>query len=199
VRSSGAWSCEGTKSKYCACGYSKLQSTLAPPPHNTNPTRPPTRPQDLQQACKQYVDADRIPWRLAQSLCARSRSPGAPQTPAWLHAAACGSAVLLRSPAPRARSAALEKRLEALQGELDNKRYAEMVADVTVNERRLEAFSSEMFPSTRLQLSFGLNVVVTMGAFCALGWIGMRWSTGSDAWVRWLISWLVACLGWGEI
>lgn len=101
----------------------------------------------------------------------------------WLHEAAAGGSLLLHSPAPRARPEALVKRLEALQGDLDNKRYADMVADVTAEERRLGQLSSEMFPTTRLQLSFGLHVLVTMGTFFALGFYGGRFLTGSSTWV----------------
>jgi hypothetical protein len=58
-----------------------------------------------------------------------------------------------------------------------------MVADVTAGERRLAELSGDMFPTTRLQLSFGLHVIVTMGAFFALGFYGARFATGSNAWV----------------
>jgi hypothetical protein len=142
-------------------------------------------PQDVRQACRDHADADRIPWRLAQLLCERSRSPTSHQPATWLHSAAAPSppAPLFRSPPPRPRPKALTQRLEALQADLDNKRYSEMVADITKEERRLDHLGSEMFPTTRLQLSFGLHVIVTMGAFFALGWYGLRWSTGSDTWV----------------
>lgn len=115
----------------------------------------------------------------------RGRRPGAPGPAAWLHSTASGpaAALRLRAPAPRARPAALTQRLEKLQGALDDRRYAEMVADVTATERRLAALGGELFPTTRLQLSFGAHVLVMMGTFFALGFYGARFVTGSDTWV----------------
>lgn len=172
--------------------------------------RPAFTRQDLRQAARLHAGADRVPWRLARALCDWSRSGGSggnggggssgsggggaaappaespPTAPAWLHEqAAAGAALLLRAPPPRPpRPAALAKRLEALQAALDDARYAEMVADVTARERRLAALSCAdgALATTRLQLSFGLHVVVTMGAFFALGFYGARMRTGSDAW-----------------
>jgi hypothetical protein len=114
-----------------------------------------------------------------------NRRAGSCRPAAWLHESAAGPGAALRlpGPAPRRRPEALAKRLEALQARLDEKKYAEMVADVTAEERRLAELSSEMFPTTRLQLSFGLHVLVTMGTLFALGFYGLRYSTGSDTWV----------------
>jgi hypothetical protein len=101
----------------------------------------------------------------------------------------------LRAPPARARPPELVARLEKLQGALDDRRYAAMVADVTAGERRLAELTADMFPTTRLQLSFGLHVVVTMGAFFALGFYGARFATGSDAWVG---AGLGGRASWGE-
>ncbi|GBF99028.1 thymic stromal cotransporter [Raphidocelis subcapitata] len=140
-------------------------------------------PEELRELCRRHAEAGAIPWRLAQQLCDASRRPGSASPPSWLHAAASGGALRLRAPPPRPRPAALTERLRKLQGRLDDQRYAEMVADVTAGERRAaELAEGEAFPTTRLQLSFGLHVVVTMGAFFALGYYGGAFLTGSQAW-----------------
>lgn len=138
--------------------------------------------EELREHCRQHAGANAVPWRLAQALCHHSRRPGSKLAPTWLHEASSGGSMQLASPAPRQRPQALQRRLEALQRELDNKRYADMVADVTAGERRAAELSSELFPTTRLQLSFGLHVVVTMGTFFALGFYGGKFMFGSDTW-----------------
>lgn len=54
-------------------------------------------------------------------------------------------------------------------------RYAEMVADITEVERKAEDQRGSILPSTRLQLSFGAHVLVTMFSFFALGYYGSKW------------------------
>jgi hypothetical protein len=41
------------------------------------------------------------------------------------------------------------------------------------------------FPTTKLQLSFGLHVIVTMGTFFALGYYGGLILLHSQSWVSW--------------
>lgn len=71
-----------------------------------------------------------------------------------------------------------------LQADLDNKRYAEMVADITEAERGAEELRNSVLPTSRLQLSFGLHIIVMMGTFFALGYYGLAYATRSQVWVR---------------
>lgn len=59
-----------------------------------------------------------------------------------------------------------------------------MVADVTLQERQAAALRDDpFFPTTKLQLSFGLHVLVTMGTFFAVGYYGGRFMLHSQSWV----------------
>ena len=56
-----------------------------------------------------------------------------------------------------------------------------MVSDVTKAERDAEAFKQGgPLPTARLQGSFGLHVVVTMGTFYALMYYGSKEYLGAD-------------------
>jgi hypothetical protein len=95
-----------------------------------------------------------------------------------------GSSISFPTPPARQRSAALQKRLADLQADLDNKQYAAMVQDITEKERfSKEQQQDNFFPTTKLQLSFGLHVLVTMGTFFALAYYGARFAKASQAWV----------------
>ncbi len=59
-----------------------------------------------------------------------------------------------------------------------------MVADVTVKEREAEELKGSLLPTARLQLGFGLHVLVTMGTFFAVGYVGARYLGADDLWVR---------------
>jgi hypothetical protein len=61
-----------------------------------------------------------------------------------------------------------------------------MVADVTVQERAAEALKEDaILPTARLQIGFGLQVLVTMGTFFILGYLGTKHCLGGDElWVR---------------
>ncbi len=107
-----------------------------------------------------------------------------PEDGPWLHQLLpADNPLAFNSPAPRQRSLQLEKRIAQLQEEADNKRYAEMVADITQHERAAAAAKDSLLPSTRLQLSFGLHVIVTMGTFFALGYYGGNYVFGKQVWV----------------
>lgn len=95
-----------------------------------------------------------------------------------------GSQLVFSSPPVRQRSKQLEERLATLQHMVDQQEYAAMVADVTVHEQQAAAAASDpLFPNTRLQLSFGLHVIVTMGTFFALGFYAGRFLFKDQAWV----------------
>ena len=95
-----------------------------------------------------------------------------------------GSSISFPAPPPRQRSEALQKRLADLQADLDNKQYAAMVQDITEKERySKEQQQDNMFPTTKLQLSFGIHVLVTMGTFFALAYYAARFAKASQAWV----------------
>lgn len=91
---------------------------------------------------------------------------------------------MLPSPPIRQRSEQLQQRLAKLQEQLDSQHYAAMVADVTQDEQAAAAAASDpFFPTTKLQLSFGLHVIVTMGTFFALGYYGGLFLLHSQSWV----------------
>ncbi|GIL71871.1 hypothetical protein Vretifemale_2332 [Volvox reticuliferus] len=49
-----------------------------------------------------------------------------------------------------------------------------MVADITVRERKAEELRNSILPTSRLQLSFGAHVLVTMFTFWALAYYGSK-------------------------
>lgn len=96
-----------------------------------------------------------------------------------------GSTLVLPQPPVRQRSAALQQRLAKLQEQLDSQAYAAMVADVTHDEQAAAAARQDpFFPTTKLQLSFGLHVIVTMGTFFALGYYAGHFVLRSQPMVR---------------
>lgn len=107
------------------------------------------------------------------------------QQPLPSAAAICtGSRLVLPSPPTRQRSAQLQQHLAKLQEQLDSQRYAAMVADITQDEQAAAAaLDDPFFPTTKLQLSFGLHVLVTMGTFFALGYYGGMLLLHSQSWV----------------
>lgn len=112
-----------------------------------------------------------------------------------MHQVCCGSNIQFVSPAQRPRSLQLQSQLDKLQQDLDNKRYQQMVADITSEERGFEAARDAGFaPTTKLQLSFGLHVIVTMGTFFALGYYGGKLGTSNPAWVSCMAS-VCLCAG----
>jgi|APGre2960657404_1045060.scaffolds.fasta_scaffold73787_1 hypothetical protein len=98
-------------------------------------------------------------------------------------AAACARAGISLGPsAPRPRRPSYARRMERLQAALDDRQYAAMVEDITRDEVAAAAARNAVLPGTRLALSFGVHVLVTMGTFFALGYYGMSFATGSPTW-----------------
>jgi hypothetical protein len=87
-----------------------------------------------------------------------------------MHELCQGSGLSLPAPPVKERSPEFQKRLSKLQDDLDNKMYAAMVADITEKDREAEDRHNALFPTYRLQLSFGMHVIVTMGTFFLLGY-----------------------------
>lgn len=59
-----------------------------------------------------------------------------------------------------------------------------MVADITEKERAAEEMRNSILPTTRLQLTFGAHVLVTMFTFFAVAYYGSKWFFGySELWV----------------
>lgn len=80
-------------------------------------------------ACATLTDVQIL--KLKSVSLHRSRHPAADGGP-WLHTVAAGGGLALSPPPPRTRPPELEARLAQLQKRLDEKQYADMVADVTV-------------------------------------------------------------------
>ncbi|GAX85060.1 hypothetical protein CEUSTIGMA_g12480.t1 [Chlamydomonas eustigma] len=92
-----------------------------------------------------------------------------------------GASLQFKSPAPRVRDPALIARNSKLQEQLDNQRYEAMVADVTGYERAAAALKeSSILPTVRLQLGFGMQVLVTQFTFFILAYLGSKHFLGSD-------------------
>ena len=58
-----------------------------------------------------------------------------------------------------------------------------MVADITVAEQKAEDMKDAVLPTARLQIGFGLQVLVTMFTFFILGYIGMKQLGMDELWV----------------
>lgn len=136
-------------------------------PHTCFPPTPPL-PSRQQQA------STPAPQQQQQQEC--------PQVP--LAVLCAGSKLLLPQPPARQRSQQLQQRLADLQERLDSQRYAAMVSDVTQDEKAAsDTREDPFFPTTKLQLSFGLHVIVTMGTFYALAYYGGLFILRDKTWV----------------
>ncbi|MEW5304294.1 MAG: hypothetical protein WDW38_011068 [Sanguina aurantia] len=92
-----------------------------------------------------------------------------------------GSSLALRSPVTRERSPELLLHLQELQAQLDNKKYASMVSDITTSEKRAEdAKDAAIMPSLKQQLGFGMHVLVTMFTFFAVAYYGSKMYLGAS-------------------
>lgn len=175
-------SCEDCKSgdlgRFSLSSTSKIRALLAEVADN------PWATSELKEQCQHHLHKQELPWKLVQQAyeCRRQQQDQtAVQEPA---AAICdGSQLLFTSPPARERSKELDERLAKIRHLLEQEEYAALVADVTVHERQAAAVQEDpFFPTTRLQLSFGLHVVATMGAFFALGYYGGRLIFKDEAW-----------------
>ncbi len=93
------------------------------------------------------------------------------------HVGARPEALASASPRPPAHT------LVHTQGQLEDKLYASMVADITQAERRAASMQG-MLPTYRAQLSFGAHVLVTMFTGFALGYWGSKiWLGWDELWV----------------
>jgi hypothetical protein len=171
--------------------------------------------QGLRDEAKRHASASEVPWRCLKELADGMRSVGLgeprceryaynavqattfaphcrramrrkaqPQREYLLHQICRGSA--LAPLAQRQKSPELQTRLKQLQEQLDNKRYNEMVSDITVHERKADELRNSLLPSARLQLSFGAHVLVTMFTFWATAYYGCKWfARMNELWVSW--------------
>ncbi|GIL45797.1 hypothetical protein Vafri_2942 [Volvox africanus] len=114
-----------------------------------------------------------IQWNDLKSIVSELRKVN-PARPIYLHQLCSHRDVILPIPPPKEKSPELQARLAQLQEALDNKRYSEMVADITVGERKAEELRGSILPTSRLQLSFGAHVLVTMFTFWALAYYGSK-------------------------
>lgn len=55
-----------------------------------------------------------------------------------------------------------------------------MVADITEHEQKAEEMRSSILPTSRLQLSFGAHVLVTMFTFWAVAYYGSKFYLSYD-------------------
>lgn len=149
----------------------------------------PQASQELTALCQQHLDADAVPWKVVQRVCRELRQPASDQDSSSSSVVqqpapvTCqGAKLVLPSPPARQRSKQLQEHLAKLQDKVDQQRYAEMVADVAQQEQKAAAAQDPFFPTTKLQMSFGLHVLATMGAFSVLGYYAGRLLLNSNTW-----------------
>ncbi|GLC59731.1 hypothetical protein PLESTB_001527500 [Pleodorina starrii] len=133
---------------------------------------------------KVKADAERlrgagsIPWEDLKCIASELRAN--PEKPIYLHQLCSHKDVEYPAPPPKEKSPELQARLARLQAELDNKRYSDMVADITESERKAEEMRNSILPTSRLQLSFGAHVLVTMFTFWAVAYYGSKFYLSYD-------------------
>ncbi|KAK9826232.1 hypothetical protein WJX74_001578 [Apatococcus lobatus] len=125
--------------------------------------------QELAHEASLAAEADRVSWSLLQKVAAAMRTDG--RGPLWLHEECQGSEPILPRPAERVRSNELKARLVKLQAAADQRRYDIMVHEVTKVERDAEALREGGMRTYKQQLNFGVQVIVMMGSFYAMGHI----------------------------
>ena len=91
---------------------------------------------------------------------------------------------------PVGKSPELQAHLDRLRVKLEQDRYDAMVADVAAGERDAAAASARGLQTYRQQLSFGLHVVVMMGAFYLFGHLAGTAMTSNRALVSTILSFL---------
>lgn len=126
-------------------------------------------PSELRDKASKLQGESSVPWRALEELCSAVRSTGASRNVGpWLHDICVGAVFNLEAPKPRQKSPELIKRLEELQGKLDDQQYRKMVQGVARREfAAQETFT--LLPTFRLQASFAIQVILTMAVFYILG------------------------------
>jgi hypothetical protein len=167
-----------------------------------DPAAPPPQPPGIpwrlvQRACECAGGDDGGTARHIRDLLS-SPSPSSSSAPS--PAPTTARLLLPTPPPPKPRPPELVARLQRLKEMLEDQRYAAALKDASPAEaaevlrqmrRRNKSDGKDddddddddapaLLPSTRLQLSFGLQVVVTMGAFFALGYYGGKAATGGS-------------------
>lgn len=83
-----------------------------------------------------------------------------------------GGGLVLTPPPPRqttGKSPELQARLDKLRSKLEQDKYDAMVSEITIEERAAIAASEGGLNTYKLQMSFGLHVIVMMFAFYLFG------------------------------
>ncbi|KXZ47022.1 hypothetical protein GPECTOR_38g259 [Gonium pectorale] len=135
--------------------------------------------QAIKASARELRAAERIPWDDLKSITEAYKKAN-PGRPVYLSQLCGPSDIVLQAPPAKGKSPELQARLNRLQEELENRRYSEMVADITEGERRAEELRGSVLPSARLQLSFGAHVLVTMFTFWAVAFYGTKFYLGYD-------------------
>lgn len=141
-------------------------------------------PQPLACKARALTDQSEIPWGTLKELVAAARKVGMLEDDGgpWCYDLCKNSGLVLpQPPPPRQYAPEFKARLAKLQAEVENKQYQNMVADVTIAERRA-AEKEGLLPTTRLQLSFGLHVLAMMGTFYAMGYYAGRFLNQNELW-----------------
>lgn len=97
-----------------------------------------------------------------------------------------GGGLVLEAPPRRQsiKSPELQAHLDRLRVKLEQDKYDAMVAEVTVEERAAVAASEGGFVTYKQQISFGIHVIVMMGAFYIFGHLMGMAITRNKTYVR---------------
>ncbi|CAG9462939.1 unnamed protein product [Pedinophyceae sp. YPF-701] len=133
-------------------------------------------PEELRARARAALGAPAAPWTVLRDSVLALNASCTEDAPARysLADALAGSALALPSPPAPTRSAAAEARIRALKRAQEDREYAAMVADVTAAERRAKEKFEDPLSSFQNQLSFGVNLMVSVGCFAGLGYYAAR-------------------------
>ncbi|KAG2501234.1 hypothetical protein HYH03_001041 [Edaphochlamys debaryana] len=131
-------------------------------------------PKDVRDSAAKLRGADGIPWDDLKSIVEAYRK-ASPSKPVYLHKLCSPGDVLLPSPPARERNPELVARLAKLQEQVDNKRYSDMVSDITEKERKADELRSGLLPTSRHQLTYGAHVLVAMFTCWSVAYYTTKW------------------------
>lgn len=129
----------------------------------------------------ELLELPSVPWRQLEALCTQVRSSTGSSSGPWLHQLCSGSFLQVDPPKPRMKSPQLLERLAKLQKEQDQRVYDKMVQGV-IREERSAAQGFSILPTFKLQMSFAVQVLLSMAVFFIMGEMLGRTLTDKPVW-----------------
>mmetsp|Transcript_24277 Transcript_24277/g.43488 ORF Transcript_24277/g.43488 Transcript_24277/m.43488 type:complete len:250 (-) Transcript_24277:466-1215(-) len=131
--------------------------------------------EEIRVQLKSFDESEGITWSFLKELIHILKSHNETKNVNLSLASLChGGGLFFEPEQPRKPNPEHERRLEQLRNNLEERRYLEMVSDITSTERKAESMKG-MLPTYRSQLSFGVHVIVAMFTlFCAF-YYGAKW------------------------